>query len=119
LPVAATGEPGGENPYVGLKLKKFKQSKDFNEARGLGKELISDTLEKYKDDPLQLKSSFDGMRRNNIQTVPAPERNPILFKRYHDYLVRLHGKDEANKKLSEYFSQRALNKAKSGMIPKF
>lgn len=116
-PVTATGEQSGENPYVGLRLKKFKQSADLNESLDLGKQLVGETFEKYKDEPYKLKSELSKLKRNNFQTVPSPERNPILFKKYYDYMVRLNGEDEARKKLSEYFSQRALNQVKSRLVP--
>lgn len=109
--------------YTNLGAKKFKQEEDVQKAGKELQPLIANAIEKSKDangniDPEKLKAEFAKIKQNNYQTIPDPERNPIAFYHYRNYLIETKGEKEANAIIADYFQHKYVNQVKSQMIPR-
>ena len=111
------------NPLLDTTAKEFKRTGDMNRAVELLPEVIDIAIKNATIDgtvdPERLKAEFAKLKKNSYQTVPAPEENPMRFGGYVDWLGRTQGQDEANNRVADFMARRAINKAKSSMIPSF
>lgn len=107
----------GENPYLNLEDKEFKKSGDIKEAVELGKERMKDIIEENRGEPEKLKSKLRSLKANSLQTFPAPERQPLKYSQFVKFQDRTVGKEETDRRKQRFFKQRAINQAKSGLVP--
>jgi len=107
------------NPLLEPEMKEFKRPEDLKEAAQLAPELIKKALEEADGNPETLQANLRRLKQNNYQTVPSPERNPIKFSQYRNFLQETQGEDAAQKRIMEYLAKNAKNRAKSSMIPSF
>lgn len=116
-----TGQPNKDftpaNKYLTLGQKGFKRAGTPKEAITTAMPLVRKAMDKNRGNPEGMKKDLESLKRNSYQTMPSPERMPLMFKKYYDYLVRAYGEDVAKERLADYMKQSAINRAKSQLIP--
>jgi hypothetical protein len=110
------------NEYRDIESKKFKRTGDLNEAGQMLGPAIEDAFEKAKlqDGTVNifaLKKKLQNLKRNSYQVMPNVDEDPISFAEYYNYLVKTQGQEKANERLSNFISQREVNKIKNQMVP--
>jgi hypothetical protein len=111
---------GKENLFANKDVKRFKQSDDLKESSEL---LYQKILPRYVNELNETKDmgAFQQRLRSlkGIPTIsfPSPESNPQEFAEFYNYLQNTQGADQAKNRSSLYFRRRALNRAKSSMVP--
>jgi hypothetical protein len=105
-----------------LDVKKFKRAETIEEARTILPELLDEAIEdsKMEDGSIdvdKLKSQLRRIKQNSYQTMPNPKTIPRSFLKYIQHLEASQGKEVANKRLTDYLTQNAINRAKSSMVP--
>jgi hypothetical protein len=110
----ALGKP---NLYEGMERRKFKRTEDVGEAMEMLPTLIEDAIKKAKGDPYKLKAEFRKIKTNSYQTMPDPKNQPMEFWSYVDYLTQTQGEEKAAARISKFYSQRYINKAKASLVP--
>ena len=105
------------NPYLNSEIKKFKRTDDYKTAIELLPGLISHALAKADGDLGRLVQELDNIKHNSYQTMPNPKTLPTEFLKYVQFLQNTQGREAAQKRLTDYLLQNALNKAKSDLIP--
>lgn len=103
------------NPYVDTTAQKFKKSKDLKEAKELSVKLRQE-LKDESSNRFEYKQKLQGAKSMSYRTMPSPERNPKEFREYYQYLVKVHGKQEADAIVRDFRQQRRLNRIKAKMI---
>ena len=110
------------NKLLNPEQREFKEESDITKAAGMVPGLIGDALEKSPPNTLygysKFKDKMESLKRNSYQTFPNPETEPVKTIEYLEYLTETQGRDEAGRRLQDYMYQKAVNKAKSSMIPK-
>lgn len=97
--------------------KEFKKEKDIQAAAEMVPSLVAKAIEDSKGSPERLRAELSKLKRNSYQTMPNPNTMPESFLRYITYLEKSQGPEEAQKRLTDYIEQNAINQAKSSMIP--
>ncbi len=110
----ALGKP---NLYEGMERRKFKRTEDIGEAMEMLPSLIEDAIKNSKGDPYKLKAEFRKIKTNNYNTLPDPKNQPIEFWSYVNYLTETQGEEKAAARISKFYSQRYINKAKASLVP--
>ena len=113
----AGSESKRPNPLIDGEAREFKQTDDMQKAMELVGPLIQQAIKKSGGNPERLKDELSKLKRNSYQTVPSPERSPMKFAGYTDWMNRTQGQDETQKRITDYMIRNAKNKAKSSMIP--
>jgi hypothetical protein len=113
----AGSEAKRPNPLIDKDAREFKQTDDMQKAMELIGPLIQQAIEKSEGNPERLKEELSKLKRNSYQTVPSPERSPMKFAGYTDWMNRTQGQDETQKRITDYMIRNAKNKAKSSMVP--
>lgn len=103
------------NRYLGIGSKQFKQERDLEKAVGQSRELVRKALSSGNVE--QMRRTLKGLKGNNYSTVPDPTTRPQEFQRYYQFIVRTQGQQAANELLRDYFTMKAVNRAKSQLIP--
>jgi hypothetical protein len=120
MPYEAQGMTG-TNPYLDFDEKSFKRTSDLGEAARQLPDLISDAVKKSTVggviNPNTLTKEIAKLKGNSYQTFPSPEEEPYNFSKYYKFLQDTQGKEEAQKRLTDFLVKREINKAKSQMIP--
>lgn len=116
------GDNSPANEFQNLGAKEFKETDDVSEAASELPDLISRVLKQSSSsdgmiDIEKLRSKLDTIKQNNYQTMPSPDDMPLRFLNYLNFLKRTQGDEAANERLLNYFKQRAVNTAKSEMVP--
>lgn len=115
LPFSPQTLTTGTNPFVGLEEKKFKgmtSPKEIaSEASAQLQTLKGKTPEEIQQKLRRLKSG------GAATTMPSPENSPMDFKGYYDYLVRLYGKAEADRRVLQFGRERELGRFRRSLIP--
>ena len=106
------------NPFVDRDVKEFKRTPDASRAVELAPEVVSKTIEKFKDNPARMIRELRSLRQIPTSTFPNPENNPQEFVDYIAFLTDTKGEAEAQEMLQQFLSQRQLNKAKTSLLPK-
>lgn len=109
--------PSEDNPYIGGKTREFKRTSDMNEAAQALPDLIGAAIKKADGNIDVLKSEFKKIKQNNYQTMPNPDEYPRSFYSYLNFVTKTQGADKANSLVQDYMMKRAMNQAKSSMIP--
>lgn len=119
-----TGKPqptddnsGHQNLLADMDLKKFKKTDDMSVATEELPQLLKRAIEKANGNVDILRSEFQKIKQNNYQTMPSPDTYPSTFLRYLNYVKETQGADKATALVQDYMKHRALNTAKSGMVP--
>jgi len=102
---------------AGKDMEKFKKTEDINEAASLLPKLLEDAFEKTGNNPEKLKSELTKIKMNSFQSMPSPDTMPYQFTKHLMFLEKSQGKEKAAQTLNEYLNRRAINKAKSSMVP--
>jgi len=105
------------NPYMDLQLKKFKHTQDIGEAAQEVPELIENAIERAQGNPDTIRALLHKIKANVYETMPDPESNPYTFGKYYNFISKELGPKEASDLMVDYFTKKAINHAKSGMIP--
>ncbi len=111
------GDIGKSNRYLNQEARKFKQTGDITEAANEVPKLMQQFVEKVKENPEKAMSFLRGLKSNNYQTIPSPEKVPLEFVKFYQFLKDTQGETEAKARIADYVKQNTLNKAKSSMIP--
>lgn len=116
------GDNSPANEFQNLGAKEFKETDDISEAASELPDLISRALKQSSGldgmiDIEKLRSKLDTIKQNNYQTMPSPDDMPLRFLNYLNFLKRTQGDEAANERLLNYFKQKAVNIAKSEMVP--
>lgn len=98
-------------------VKKFKKTTDPEEAAKLLPELINSALEKSNGDAEKLKKELSRLKRNQYLTMPNPDNAPRSFWNYYEFLSKTQGKEEADRRVVDYFTRNEINQAKSAAVP--
>jgi hypothetical protein len=104
------------NPYLGIEEKRFKRTGDIGEAVKMAPALIKKAVTEAKN-PVEAQRNLRSLKGNSYQTFPSPEEQPDEFVKYYNFLTETQGKEKADERLRDFFRQRAVNKAKSSIIP--
>lgn len=114
-------DAGSANEFMNLGAKKFKEEGDIGKSVEELPTLINRAIEKSNVDgmidPEKLKAQLESLKSNNYQTMPSPDSMPRRFFDYLNYLTRTQGQEKASETLMNYLQQRAVNSAKSSMVP--
>lgn len=105
------------NPFLNKDIKDFKKTQDMGEATRLLPKLFTKAFEDSKGNVDVLRSKLNGIKLNNYDTLPNPDRIPYTFAQYLQYVSKTQGADKAAALLTDYYLKNAVNKAKSSMIP--
>jgi hypothetical protein len=97
--------------------REFKRAKTPEDAAAAFEDLLAQIQSRYADKPAEMKKALERLKRNSYQTFPAPEQDRAKAAEYYDYLVKAYGQAEADARLEDFMSQRAVNKAKTRFIP--
>jgi hypothetical protein len=97
--------------------REFKRAKTPEDAAAAFEDLLAQIQSRYADKPAEMKKALERLKRNSYQTFPAPEQDRAKAAEYYDYLVKAYGQAEADARLEDFMSQRAMNKAKARFIP--
>jgi len=116
LPIAPQGGTE-DNPYIGLEGKGFKNISDIKEMVAEAPKMIKQAIVDAHGDPDLLKRKLSGLKRDTVNTLPSPDSAPYEFAKYYNYLKNTFGSSEAQKRILSYGKERALNQARSSLIP--
>jgi len=105
------------NKYLGIENKAFKKEKDIAAAAEELPRLVSKIIEKYKDNPEEMRKKFASLKANSYQTMPNMKNAPLSFLRYLSFLQKRDGNEKASSVMLDYIQRNAINKAKSSMVP--
>jgi hypothetical protein len=110
------------NPLINKEAREFKKTDDVREAAKMVPELVQQAIEDSKDEEGRinidmLQTKLSSLKRNSYQTMPSPQRNPVKFTEYKDWLSRTQGPATAQSRIEDYVKQNAKNRAKSSLIP--
>ena len=105
------------NPYLNQEQKLFKHTSDVGEAAQELPELVSQIVTRYSQTPDVMMEKLKALKENSYSIMPDVERTPQVFGRYMDFLQRRLGPQKASEWLRDYYTHRALNEAKSSMVP--
>ena len=105
------------NPYIGLETKKFQKMDDIKEIIPESRRLVKQTFQENKGNPVELKSKMAKLKAGAVTTFPSVDSAPAEFKKYYNYLVDLHGPEEASKRMKEYFQKKNINNVRKSLIP--
>ena len=105
------------NPYMDLGIKQFKHTQDLGEAAGEARGLIQGSIQNAQGNPDVMRSKLHALKSNVYETMPDPDTQPLIFKKYRDFLEKEVGPEETNDMIRDYFIHKAFNSAKSAMIP--
>jgi hypothetical protein len=111
-----TEVPTGVNKYLNANERKFKQTGDISEAVELTGKLAKRIFEKANKNPEEAIKYIENLKGNSYQTMPSPEKLPLEFMRYWDYLKETIGEDKASERVIDYIRQRELNKVKGRLL---
>jgi hypothetical protein len=106
-----------ENPYLNLEQKRFKRTQDIGEAVHALPELVSNIISRYSSNPDVMMAKFRSLKSNAYDTMPSVENEPLQFFRYLRFLNAKEGNDAATSYYLDYMHHKAVNEAKSGMVP--
>ncbi len=109
--------PGDSNPFLNQEEKDFKQSNDPSKIGQLGVNAINKVLDVNKNNPSRMISKLQGLKSQNINWAPSMDRDPLTFSKYLNYIRTTQGDKAANEMINNYALTRAVNQAKSQMIP--
>lgn len=105
------------NPYMNLEQKKFKGTQDIKEAAGMLPGLISNIIKNYHETPDVMMEKLKSLKGAEYPTMPNPETLPLEFGKYIQYINRRQGLEAAQSAIQDYFRHKAINEAKSSMVP--
>lgn len=105
------------NPFTNVGLRKFKKTSDLSEAAELLPGLLEGAVGRSGGDPEKIDQEFGKLKANSYQTMPSPQRRPLEFARYMEYLTKTQGPEAAAERFVDYQKQNAINQAKTAMVP--
>jgi hypothetical protein len=97
--------------------KEFKQLGDVSELPEKFGAAIDEAVTRSKGDPYKLKENLQALRQNSYQTIPDPEREPSKFIEFTKFLAETQGEEATNRRIADYFQQKALNRMKTRLVP--
>lgn len=96
-----------------LDTKKFKQTKDMQEAESLLPSLLKKAVDKSDGSVDKLKDNISRLKSNRYPTVPDIKKNAQQAEDYIRFLIDTQGKEEATKRVNDFLETNAINKAKT------
>ena len=90
---------------------------DIKEIIPESRRLVKQTFQENKGNPVELKSKMAKLKAGAVTTFPSVDSAPAEFKKYYNYLVDLHGPEEASKRMKEYFQKKNINNVRKSLIP--
>lgn len=118
MPYDEQVEPSN-NPYLNLESKRFKRTGDIGEAVQQLPELVTKAFEASNGNIEVLQNKLRALKQNTYETMPNPDRIPISFFRYLNFISNTRGPEEAANRMMDYMRQNAINRAKSSLVPTF
>lgn len=109
--------PDNNNQFVGLKNKEVKKADNAAELFRATKNRVSEIISENKDNPRRLSDELKKLKTGGVTTMPSLQNSPEDFSAYYKYLVRQHGKEEADRRVAKYSKQLSLNKTRRALIP--
>lgn len=110
-------EPSTANPYMDIESKSFRNEPDPYKAAGQLPGIIQSIMQNNSSNPDVMQEKLKGLKSMQYASMPSPERMPIEFVRYIDFLKRTRGEEYANEAIKDFITHQAINKAKSSLIP--
>lgn len=107
------------NPYFNLARKKFQKTGDLQEAMTQLPSLIDRAFEESNGNIEVLKNKLSTLKETSYPSMPSPERTPMTFWKYVEYLNKTEGVNKASQRVSEYMQNNMINKLKGAMVPSF
>lgn len=105
------------NPYMNVEQKRFKREQDVPTATKMIPGLINNIIGAYHENPDVMMSKLKALKQNEYSTFPSIEETPLSFMKYLNYLGRTEGPEKAQEALKDFLHHKAVNEAKSSVIP--
>lgn len=105
------------NPYFNLGRKQFQKTRDIGEAMKELPDLISQAVDESNGNIETLKNKLRALKESSYPSMPSPERTPMTFWKYIQYLNETEGPEKASQRISEYMKNNMINKIKGSMVP--
>jgi hypothetical protein len=116
-PYEPEGVASGANVLRNLQMQRFKQTRNIPEAAQELPDLIAIARQQSAGNPEIFRQRLQALKENSYQTMPSPERMPMQFSQYMQYLQRTQGAAVAQQVMQDYMRQNAINRAKSQIVP--
>lgn len=107
------------NPYYNLGRKSFQRTTDIGRAMQELPDLISRAFQESNGNIEVLKNKLQSLKTSSYPSMPSPERTPMTFWKYVQYLNETEGPEKASQRVSEYMQNNMIDKFKGEMIPSF
>lgn len=104
--------------YSRLTEKEFDKEEDLGKAAKMVPGLVKRAVKKAHGDPATMKSELRKLSTIDVRGMPSPERDPIGFASYYNWMRKTQGDEKARKFTSEFMKRRALTDVKRDLIPK-
>lgn len=105
------------NPYMNIEQQKFKHEPDVQQAVKMIPELVTNIMDRYRNQPDVMMSKLKALKENQYDTMPSLEAMPMQFFRYMQYVQRTQGEEAAQDMMRDYMTRKIGNQVKSTVAP--
>lgn len=106
-----------ETPYLNLEQRGYKLDENVNTAIQRLPSLVQRIIETYHRQPEVMLSKLKALKANDYATMPSLDDTPLAFTRYVGFLNRTEGPEAARDRVMDYLRHKAINEAKSSLVP--
>lgn len=107
------------NPYYNMERKAFLRENDLGKAAQMLPQEISMAYAKANGNMEVFKSQMKALKNSRYPSMPSPDNAPMQFWHYIQFLKNTQGDEAAKNRLTEYYYNNAIDKAKNEMVPSY